>query len=200
MSTLKPFGRGWRKARKIARLEAAVEHLQTRMSPKGDELGEYGFQINDTVLKSIMSLGGNTMKMQDFTHEIALYCLQVLGKIELVDFFNVRVKTIGGKELTVQMDSANNSVAALKELIFEQVHVQACQKRDVVIMNNMGDLADEAVITGKCIVSMVIVTPIWVMFGGNETTVPENPCINVPGFGDFTEELVSVAFEIVLRL
>ena len=109
-------------------------------------------------------------------------------------------RLIAGKEFTVQMDSANNSVAVLKELIFEQGHVKAYQKRDVVIMNNMGDLADEAVITGKCIVSMVIVTPIWVMFGGNDITVPKNPCNNVSGFGDFTEELVSVAFEIVLRL
>ena len=91
MSTLTPYGRGWRNARKIARLEAAVEHLQTRISPKGDELGEYGIQINDMVLKSILPLGGNTTKMQDFTHEIALYCLQVLGKIELVDFFKLKI-------------------------------------------------------------------------------------------------------------
>ena len=89
MSTLTPYGRGWRNARKIARLKAYLEHLQTRaMSPV-----EHGIQINDMVLKSILSLGGNTLKMQDFTHEIALYCLQVLGKIELIDFFDVRVQT-----------------------------------------------------------------------------------------------------------
>jgi hypothetical protein len=177
-----------------------------KISGKWDDISPInrGFRVSD-FLRHHLNIESSLLKSEDFTHEHALYCLQALGQIELLVLFSVRVQTNYGGDFTVQMDSANNSLSVLKEQIFEQcgdihrcngdlLEIYEVKNADGKRWEKMDRIADNAEITGNCDVSVYFVPPVRAMFGGNEQTVAGNSCINLSGFGDFTDGLVSVDY------